>query len=68
MSNVTPVVLTLDTGIVHEDYEETGAWIPRLGGARRACNIYDEHGLDAAIRSLLRNEIDLVETRSSLSR
>ena len=63
MLDLKPVILTLDTGIVHEDYEETAAWIASLGGVRTTCNIYDEQALDKVIRSLLNNEVDLIETR-----
>jgi glutathione synthase/RimK-type ligase-like ATP-grasp enzyme len=60
---MTSVVLTLDTGIVHEDYEATTECIARMGGIRRTCNIYDERSLDDAIRLIRRNEVDLIETR-----
>lgn len=57
------VVLTLDTGIVHEDYEQTAACLAKLGVIRATCNIYDERRLSATLSAIENDEVDVIETR-----
>lgn len=58
-----PVILSLDTGIVHEDYQDTANCLEQIGAIRRTCNIYDEQSLNTTLQAIENNEIDLIETR-----
>lgn len=62
-NDVAPIVLTLDTGIVHEDYQQTAVCLARLGAVRRTCNIYDDAALARTVGAVAAGEIDLIETR-----